>query len=64
LAAAGLPNIDTLGPLGDGLHSAQEWVQVSSLVAKSKLLVEIISRFSSGRLESLERTKATGMNDS
>lgn len=64
LAAAGLPNIDTLGPLGDGLHSAQEWVQVSSLVAKSKLLVEMISRFSSGRLESLERTKATGTSDS
>lgn len=59
LAAAGLPNIDTLGPLGDGLHSPQEWVQVSSLVAKSKLLVEILSRFSSGRLESLERSKLT-----
>ncbi len=56
-AAAGLPNIDTLGPLGDCLHSPQEWVQVSSLVAKSKLVVELISQFSAGRLESLERTK-------
>ncbi len=51
LAAAGLPNVDTLGPLGDGLHSSQEWVQISSLVAKSKLLVELLSRFSSGRLD-------------
>jgi glutamate carboxypeptidase len=57
LAAAGLPNIDTLGPLGDCLHSPQEWVQVSSIVAKSKLIAELISRFSSGRLESLERSK-------
>jgi len=57
LAAAGLPNVDTLGPLGDGLHSSEEWVQVSSLVAKAKLVVELITRFSSGRLESLEHSR-------
>ncbi len=57
LAAAGLPNIDTLGPLGDGLHSSEEWVQISSLVAKAKLVVELIARFSSGRLESLDRSR-------
>jgi glutamate carboxypeptidase len=55
LAAAGLPNIDTLGPLGGFLHSPQEWVQVDSLVTKSKLVTDLIGRFSSGRLESLER---------
>ncbi len=55
LAAAGLPNIDTLGPLGGSLHSPQEWVQLDSLVAKSKLVTELIGRFSSGCLESLER---------
>jgi len=57
LAAAGLPNVDTLGPLGDGLHSSQEWVQVSSLVAKAKLVVELMSRFSSGQLGSTEQSK-------
>ncbi len=56
LAAAGLPNIDTLGPLGDGLHSSHEWVQIDSLVDKAKLLVELLSRFSAGELESLERS--------
>ncbi len=57
LAAAGLPNVDTLGPLGDGLHSSEEWVQISSLVEKSKLVVKLISRFSTGGLESLERSR-------
>ncbi len=38
LAAAGLPNIDTLGPRGDGLHSNQECVQLDSLPEKAKLV--------------------------
>jgi glutamate carboxypeptidase len=57
LAAAGLPNIDTLGPRGDGLHSSQESVQLDSLVEKSKLLVEILCGFSSGEFDSLLRDK-------
>ncbi len=57
LAAAGLPNVDTLGPLGGDLHSSEEWVQISSLVEKSKLVVELITRFSTGGLESLERSR-------
>lgn len=51
LAAAGLANIDTLGPVGDGLHSTSEWVQPSSLVQKAKLLVSLINRFSSGEFQ-------------
>ena len=58
LAAAGLPNIDTLGPRGDGLHSGQESVQLDSLVEKSKLLVEILCGFAGGGFESLRRNKA------
>lgn len=57
LAAAGLPNVDTLGPMGDGLHSPNEWVKISSLVAKAKLVVELMSRFAAGGLQSLERQK-------
>ena len=47
LAAAGLPNIDTLGPTGDGLHSSAEWVQVSSLAEKAKVIVNLLLRFDS-----------------
>ncbi len=48
LAAAGLPNIDTLGPRGDRLHSVHEWVDVPSLVEKAQLVVNLLSRFDSG----------------
>ena len=57
LAAAGLPNIDTLGPRGDGLHSDQECVQLDSIVEKAKLVVEILFAFAEGKLESLRRQK-------
>jgi glutamate carboxypeptidase len=58
LAAAGLPNIDTLGPRGGGLHSSQECVQLDSLVEKSQLLIEILGAFASGEFASLQRVKA------
>ena len=35
-AAVGLPNIDTLGPLGGAIHSADEYVVPASLILKSK----------------------------
>jgi len=57
LATAGLPNIDTLGPRGDRLHSSQESVQLDSLVEKSKLLVEILCGFVGGELDGLRRLK-------
>ncbi len=47
LAAAGLRNIDTLGPIGDGLHSHSEWVQLSSIVDKAKVIVNLLEHFSS-----------------
>ncbi|MFN3192403.1 MAG: hydrolase [Aureliella sp.] len=58
LAAAGLPNIDTMGPVGDGLHSSGEWVQVSSLAEKAAVVVELIARYASGALPELERRKS------
>lgn len=59
LAAAGLPNIDTLGPIGDGLHSAQEWVDLGSLPRKSKVIVNLIHRFSTGELDELSRRQSS-----
>lgn len=37
LAAAGCPNIDTLGPCGGGLHSDQEFALIPSFTERAKL---------------------------
>lgn len=37
LSAAGLPNVDTLGVLGGRIHSAQEFIQIDSLVSRAQL---------------------------
>lgn len=37
LAAAGCPNVDTLGPCGGGLHSDQEFALVDSFAERAKL---------------------------
>lgn len=42
LAAVGLPNIDTLGPRGDRLHSPEEWVDTKSLVENSERLLRLL----------------------
>jgi len=42
LAAVGLPNIDTLGPSGDRLHSPEEWVDTKSLVENSERLLRVL----------------------
>lgn len=45
LAAAGLPNIDTLGPRGGQIHSDQEYCQIDSLVERAKLTLGVLERF-------------------
>jgi glutamate carboxypeptidase len=55
LAAAGLPNIDTLGPAGGGLHSSDEWVQVSSLTGKAKIITSLLARFANDEYPQLVR---------
>ena len=57
LAAAGLPNIDTLGPCGDGLHSSHEWVQVNSIPQKAMVIVRLLESFAAGRFPELERNR-------
>src|SRR5690606_8704227 len=37
LAAAGCPNIDTLGPCGGNLHSDQEFALIASFAERAKL---------------------------
>jgi glutamate carboxypeptidase len=41
---AGLPTIDTLGVRGGGLHTPQEWIDLSSLVERCQLLALLIAR--------------------
>lgn len=38
LLAAGLPNVDNLGPRGGGLHSTDEWVDATSLPERARLV--------------------------
>lgn len=44
LAAAGMDAI-LLGPVGDGLHAAEEWVDLSSVVDLAHVLAETCARF-------------------
>jgi len=44
LAAAGLPNVDTLGPCGGNLHSSEEFVVLDSLPQRAKLAALALMR--------------------
>ncbi len=48
LQRAGLPTIDTLGVRGGGLHTRQEWIELSSLVERSTLFALLLSRLAAG----------------
>jgi glutamate carboxypeptidase len=41
---AGLPSLDGLGPIGGDDHSADEWVDLSSIVPRTTLLATLINR--------------------
>jgi glutamate carboxypeptidase len=43
-SAAGTPTIDGLGPIGGDDHSADEWVDLTSVVPRTALLATILSR--------------------
>jgi len=55
LAAAGLPNVDTLGVRGGKIHSAEEFVLTDSFAERAKLSLLILLRFARGELPELER---------
>ncbi len=44
LSAAGLPNLDGLGPIGNHLHSEQEYVHLPSLVTRAQLAALLLHR--------------------
>lgn len=48
LAAAGCPNIDTLGPCGGGLHSDQEFALISSFAERAKLSLLLLAGLDRG----------------
>lgn len=43
-AAAGLPTLDGLGPVGGDDHSADEWLDLASVVPRTALLATLIAR--------------------
>ncbi len=48
LAAAGLPNVDTLGPRGGDIHSPREYLIVPSLCERAKLTASLLMRWARG----------------
>ena len=53
LQSAGLPTIDTLGVRGGGLHTPDEWIDLTSLVERCQLLAILVARLSIGDSEAL-----------
>jgi glutamate carboxypeptidase len=51
LAAAGLPNIDSLGVRGDRIHSDQEFLHLASLTERAKLSALLLLRLAAGEVE-------------
>jgi glutamate carboxypeptidase len=50
LAAAGLPVVDTLGPVGADLHSPNEHLVLSSLAQRAKLAALVLLKLATGAL--------------
>jgi len=43
-AAAGLPSLDGLGPIGGDDHSVDEWLDLGSIVPRTTLLADLLAR--------------------
>ena len=41
-AAAGVPTLDGLGPVGDGAHARHEWVLAKDLPRRAELLARLL----------------------
>jgi glutamate carboxypeptidase len=48
LAAAGLPNVDTLGARGGDIHSPDEWLDLNSLAERARLTALLLLKAGSG----------------
>jgi glutamate carboxypeptidase len=51
LAAAGLPNIDTLGVRGDRIHSPEEFLFTDSLVERAQLVALLLMKLAAGDID-------------
>ena len=47
-AAAGLPNIDSLGPMGGEIHSSRDFLLVDSLVPRTQLVTAVLGQLAAG----------------
>lgn len=47
LSGWGIPNIDTLGPVGDHLHSPDEYLVIDSLLQRARLATALLCNFAS-----------------
>lgn len=56
LAAAGLPNVDTLGPRGGDIHSDREFILLDSLTERAKLTALLLLRYASGQWRPPDKT--------
>ena len=50
LSAAGLPNLDGLGPIGDRLHSPDEFVHLPSLAERAQIASRFFTKFAAGEI--------------
>jgi glutamate carboxypeptidase len=50
LAALGLPNLDSLGPVGGNLHGGDEWMQIASLAERAQLTALLLMKFAAGEI--------------
>jgi glutamate carboxypeptidase len=57
LAAAGLPNVDTLGVRGGMIHSAQEFILADSFSERAKLSALILMAFAAGHFDHVVKAK-------
>ena len=51
LAAAGLPNLDSLGPRGGNLHSPDEFLLLDSVTERAKLAAMVLMKLATGEIE-------------
>jgi glutamate carboxypeptidase len=54
-SSAGLPNLDGLGPVGDHLHSPEEFVHLPSLDQRAQIAALFLRRVASGEITLLSR---------
>ena len=50
LAAAGLPNVDTLGARGGNIHSPEEWLDLKSLEERARLTALVLMKLGAGEI--------------